>query len=99
MQQVQNAITNPRLENRERTGTEPMLGKRDMITWGMVSPMIIPNAHMPRELQGDKKKGMNTGEGCQLTSECKGELEERHGSTTAGAEAMIHNVNIGMPSA
>ena len=31
--------------------------------------------------------------------ECKGELEERYGCTTAGAKAMVHDVDVGVSPA
>lgn len=50
MHTVQSTMTNWRLVNRLRTGIVGREGNKDRMTCGRVSPMMMPNAHMPRFL-------------------------------------------------
>ena len=44
---VHSAIMNWRLAKMLRTGVFMRLGNAERRTWGMVSPMMIPKAHIP----------------------------------------------------
>ncbi len=45
---VQRAMMNWRLVRRLRTGILERVGNKERMTWGSVSPIMMPNAHMPK---------------------------------------------------
>jgi hypothetical protein len=65
------------------------------MTLGMVSPMMIPKAHMPKcQVNRAKRGSVNI-----LTSESKGELEEGDCRTAAWSKASVHYFDVGVPTA